>query len=198
MHGYGGYTWQAMRQLKILQREGYRIIALDFTYILRTHHPQTLIDLMDEVDTFMQQEKLITPDLIIVGISIGGLIGYNMLRRHEELTRLLVITGGNIALLPSKRSLEKRWKISREQLAEKWQEVNMYTPVGKLKNRHMIMMLSLRDKIIDPDEVTAEIDLQKPLNNIKLIRTKGGHYRTIITETVLRPKRVLQLIHELE
>lgn len=197
MHGYGGFTWQAKRQLKVLQGAGYSIIALDFTYVLRAHNPQELIDLMDEVDAFMQNEKLIDKELLIVGISLGGLVGYNMIRRHQELTKLLVITGGNISLLPTNKSLKKKWKITREQLADKWQEVNMYTPAGKLQGKHIIMMLPVRDKVINPDEVLDELELQKRYNNIKLQLTKGGHYRTVITNTIIKPRIILKLLKDL-
>ncbi|HUD05707.1 MAG TPA: alpha/beta hydrolase [Candidatus Saccharimonadales bacterium] len=197
MHGYGGFNWQAKRQLKVLREAGYSIIALDFTYVLRAHNPQELIDLMDEVDTFMQNEKLIDKELLIVGISLGGLVGYNMLRRHKELTKLLVITGGNISLLPSKKSLKKKWKITREQLADRWHEINMYTPAGRLKDKHIIMMLPVRDKVINPNEVLAELDIQKQYNNIKLLMTKGGHYRTVITSTIIKPRIILKLLKEL-
>lgn len=198
MLGHGGYTWQAKRQLKVLGQEGYRVIALDFTFTILSPNPQDLIDLMNEVDEFMQKEKLIFRNLLIIGISLGGLTGYNMLRRHKDLCRLLVITGGNIALLPSSRSLRNRWKLTREQLLEKWDNVNIFYPVGTLKDKHVIMLLPNRDKVINPNEVTSEIELHEPFNKIQLVRTKGGHFRTIITETVLRPKNILKYLHELE
>lgn len=198
MLGHGGYTWQAKRQLNVLKQEGYRVIALDFTFTILSSNPQDLIDLMNEVDEFMQKEKLIFRNLLIIGINLGGLIGYNMLRRHKDLCRLLVITVGNIALLPSSRSLRNRWKLTREQLLEKWDNVNIFYPVGTLKDKHVIMLLPNRDKVINPNEVTSEIELHKPFNKIQLVRTKGGHFRTIITETVLRPKNILKYLHELE
>lgn len=198
MHGYGGFTWQATRQLKILSKAGYDLIALDFHYILRSHNPDDLIGLMDEVDDFFKAEKLIRRDLVIVGISLGGLVGYNLMRRHTELTKLIIITGGDISHLPSKKSLQKHWKMTQKQLADRWKSVNMYTPYGEIKNRHVIMMLPVRDKMIDPKEVIGELKLHQPLNDIKLITTKGGHFRTIITETVLFPERILPLIQDLE
>jgi pimeloyl-ACP methyl ester carboxylesterase len=198
MHGYGGFIWQARRQLKVLKEDGYKIVALDFKLILRSHNPQDLIDLMDEVNALFVEEKLIDPNLIMVGISLGGLVGYNMIRRHAELTKLIVITGGNIALLPSDRSLNKKWKTTREQLTNKWERVNMATKVGLLKGKHIIMFLPLRDKLINPEEVVNEFDLHQDYNRVELIRTKGGHFRTIITQTILSPKKLLQLIDELE
>jgi len=198
MHGYGGYTWMASRQLNVLKNHGYKIIALDFILVLRKHDPQDLIDLMNEVDSFCLEEGLISPDILVVGISLGGLVGYNLMRRHEEVKRLLIITGGNIALLPTNRSLAKKWNITRQELEDKWQDVNMYSTPGSYQDRHIIMLLPKRDKLIDPNQVLDEIDLHRPYNNIKLIDTNGGHFRTIITETILRPNQPLKLIHELE
>ncbi len=198
MHGYGGYTWQAVRQLKVLKNAGYKIYALDFRKILNSHNPQELLELMDDVDEFLKNKGLINKELLLVGISIGGLVGYNMLRRHKELHKLLVITGGDVSLLPTKRSLKKNWKITRRELAEGWRPVNMYTPAGELKDKNIIMLLPSRDKIINPEEVAEEIKLQQNFNNVRLVRTSGGHYRTIITETILKPKGVLKYLHELE
>ena len=56
MHGYGGHIWQAKRHLKVLQKAGYRILAMDFSYRLGTYNPQHLLDLMDEVDELVQKK----------------------------------------------------------------------------------------------------------------------------------------------
>ena len=198
MHGYGGYSWMAARQLSVLERAGYEILALDFVDILRAHDPQDLVSLMDEVAQLFQDEGLIHPGTLIVGISLGGLVGYNLLRRYPELDKLLVITGGDISRLPWKRTLRKRWKLTRSELARRWEGVNMYTPVGQIRDKRMIMFLPLRDKLIDPEEVTAEIAKQGQLNDIKLIRTPGGHFQTIISQTVISPAKILPLLRELE
>lgn len=198
MHGYGGYTWQASRQLKVLKKAGYKVYALDFKKILNSYNPKELLELMDEVDTFLIENSLINKDLLLVGISIGGLAGYNMIRRHKELDKLLAITGGNVSLLPTDRSLKKNWKMTRSQLAKEWRTVNMYTSPGTMNNKRVIMMLPLRDKIIDPEQVSKEVRLQQKFNKITLVRTRGGHYRTIIRETILKPKSILRYLHELE
>ncbi len=198
MHGHGGRTWQAKRQLKVLQTAGYSVIALDFNFTITSPDPQHLISLVDEVDNFISQHELLKDGLIIVGISLGGLIGYNMVRRHNQLKRLLVITGGNIALLTSNRSLQKKWLLTRNQLQQTWQNVNIFYPVGSLTNKRVIMLLPIRDKVINPNEVSAEISLHEPYNTIRLVRTKGGHFRTIITQTVIRPRGILFHLHELE
>jgi pimeloyl-ACP methyl ester carboxylesterase len=198
MHGYGGHVWQAKRHLDLLKNQGYRIIALDFSYRLSSYNPQDLLDLMDEVDNLMKAEKLLNKNTIIVGISLGGLAGLNMVRRHSELNKLLCITGGDISRLPSKESLAKKWQLTRDEIGEKWSSVNMYTKAGLIKDKHIIMMLPVRDKVIDPDEVRDEIALQQKYNEIVLVHTRGGHFRTIITETVLFPRRSLKLIKQLE
>lgn len=198
MQGYGGYTWQAKRQINILKKSGYNVIALDFERVLNMHDPSHLIQLVDEVDDYLMSNNYINKDLIIVGVSLGGLIGYNMLRRHKELSRLVVITGGNIALLPSRRALKKKWGISRKELEAEWRDVNMYTPRGKLKNKRIVMMLPERDKVIDPEEVLEEVELQSEHNDIELIRTSGGHIRTILSKTVKNPRSILPIIKLLE
>ncbi len=198
MHGYGGYTWQASRQLKVLRNAGYKVYALDFKKILNSHNPKELLELMDEVDEFLEEKHLISEELLLVGISIGGLAGYNMIRRHKELNKLLAITGGNVSLLPTNKSLKTDWNMTRDQLAKAWQSVNMYTPPGEMNDKRVIMMLPLRDKIINPEEVVEEVELQGQYNNVTLIRTRGGHYRTIITETIVKPKSILKYLKELE
>ena len=197
MHGYGGYLWQAKRHLSVLKKAGYRIFALDFSYRLSTHNPQDLIDLMDEVDELLISKGLVKENTLIIGISLGGLVGLNLLRRHNELNKLLAITGGDITHLPSKRSLRKNWGLTRKELSDRWADVNMYNKPGVFQNKHMIMMLPVRDKVIDPDEVKREVESQKKLNDIHLINTRGGHFRTIITETIFFPKRNLKLFERI-
>lgn len=197
MHGYGGRLWQAKRHLSVLRKAGYKILALDFSYRLDTFNPQDLIDLIDEVDGLLKTKGLIKQSTLIIGISLGGLVGLNLLRRHVELDKLLAITGGDITHLPSKRSLKNNWKLTRKELSVRWSGVNMYSKQDEFCNKHMIMMLPVRDKIIDPQEVKTELEIQKNFNNIHLVSTRGGHLRTIITETIIFPKRNLKLFERI-
>ena len=73
----------------------------------------------------------------------------------------------------------------------------MYTKPGDLRDKHITMMLPIRDKVIDPDEVMEEIKLQQQYNDIKLIITKGGHFRTIIAQTILFPRKNLKIFEEI-
>src|SRR5258708_976396 len=129
MLGYGGYIWQAERHLRLLKTKGYSIVAIDFVQILRFKNSQPLIDLIDETAKIMEDEKLISKDTLLVGISLGGLVGFNLIKRYSELNKLLVITGGDITHLPTKHSLQKDWKLSKDELSKLWADVNIYTRV---------------------------------------------------------------------
>lgn len=197
MHGYGGFTWEAKRHLKLLQQKGFGILALDFTDILKGHSPTGLIELMDEVDELIQKEGLITNQTTIIGISLGGLVGFNMIKRHKELTKLFIITGGDMTHIPRKKALATKWKLTCEELSAAWRDVNIYSPVGSIRNKHIVMLLPKRDKLIDPNEVIREIDKHSKHNNVELIRTNGGHFRTIISETIIWPRKSLDIINKL-
>lgn len=198
MLGYGGRMWQAKRHFDLLRDQGYTIVAMDFVDILKSGNPGDLVALMDEADDLLQSGGLIGPDTIMVGVSLGGLVGFNMTKRHPVLNKLLVITGGDMTHIPTQRALKNLWKLTQPELAALWQNVNIYSPIGAVQGRHIRMVLPKRDKIIDPDEVVREFDRHAGLNDFQLIRTNGGHFRTIITETILRPRSSLALIRELE
>jgi pimeloyl-ACP methyl ester carboxylesterase len=193
--GYGGSIWHSKRHLRMLKNEGYTLLAMDFRDVLKNRDPQDLISVMDEVDKVLQSQGLVAPNTIILGVSMGGLIGFNMLRRHKELNKLLIITGGNMALIP--KSYKQKWPISYAELEKIWEKVNIYTPPGTVKDKRITMVLPSRDKMIDPNEVTDELKRLALYNSVKVVRPKGGHFRTIITETILRPKKSLPLVTEL-
>lgn len=198
LHAHSGRTWLSKRQINLLRNHGFTIIALDFNFSIKNHRVKDLTELMDEVDSFLQNEKLIREELIIIGLSLGGLVGYNMLRRHALLKKLIVITGGNIALLPSKNDLKNNWKMTRAQLEEEWKEVNMFTPLGALVDKNIMMLLPLRDRVINPNEVLDEIEKQTKFNNMIIVRTKGGHFRTVFTQIIFQPKKILSYIKTIE
>jgi pimeloyl-ACP methyl ester carboxylesterase len=193
--GYGGAIWHSKRHLKLLSSEGYSLLVMDFRDVLKNRDPQDLITLMDEVEDVLAQRNLIASTTLIVGVSMGGLVGFNMIKRHKELKKLLVITGGNMALIP--KSFRQKWPVSYKQLEDIWADVNIYTPEGMVKDKFMTMVLPSRDRMIDPNQVLGEIHMLAKHNTVKLLRPKGGHFRTIITETMLRPTKSLGLITEL-
>ncbi len=193
--GYGGSIWHSRRHLNVLKNEGYTLCVMDFRDVLKNRDPQDLLTVMDEVDAVLQERKLILPNTIIVGVSMGGLIGFNMIKRHQSLNKLLVITGGNMALIP--KSYKQKWPVNYAELEKMWEGVNIYTPMGAVTGKYITMVLPSRDRMIDPNEVSDELDKLAVHNSVKVIRPKGGHFRTIITETVLRPKKSLHLITEL-
>ncbi len=195
MLGYGGAIWHSKRHINLLKNEGYELLVMDFRDVLKNRDPQDLISVMDEVDNVLQERKLIVKTTLIVGVSMGGLIGFNMIKRHKELDKLLVITGGNMALIP--KSYKQKWPISYAELDKVWEGVNIYTPPGSVRGKSITMVLPSRDKMINPNEVADELRRLAKYNKVTVIRPSGGHFRTIITETVLRPKKSLGLITEL-
>ena len=198
MLGYGGRIWQAKRHIRILLNEGYQVITLDFIDILKNHDPQDLISLMDEVSKYLKEKDLISKETILLGVSLGGLVGYNLIRKHKELNKLLVITGGDMTHIPSKRALKNKWKITHSKLSQVWNQVNIYTEPSMMKNKHVVMLLPKRDRVINPSQVRHEIAKHTTANDFTLVSTNGGHFRTIITETILLPKRSLKYIKQLE
>jgi pimeloyl-ACP methyl ester carboxylesterase len=197
MLGYGGYAWQSKRHLKVLCDQGYALLVLDFRDVLKRRNPQDLVTLMAEVSALLRRAGLLNKNTVLLGVSLGGLVGYNMIRKHPELNKLLVITGGDMTHIPSPRLLRRYWHLSRDELAQKWQGVNIYTPVGAMQHKHVIMLLPERDRVIDPQEVADEIARHAHLNDFTIIPTRGGHFRTIITETIVAPRRRLGLIDRL-
>ena len=197
MLGYRGRMWQAKRHLKVLQSAGYSLFVMDFVDILKRREPSDLVNLMDEVSAVLKEKNLIVADTLLVGVSLGGLVGYNLIRRHAQLNKLFVITGGDMTHIPSPKSLEKHWKLSREQLAKQWEDVNIYTPVGQMRSKHIVMLLPTRDRMINPVEVATEIAKHTSFNDFTVLNTHGGHFRTIITQTITSPKKSLQFIKRL-
>jgi pimeloyl-ACP methyl ester carboxylesterase len=197
MLGYGGRIWQAKRHLNLLKSRGYKLLAMDFVDVLRQRNAQDLVGLMDEVSGLLEKEGLVSRQTILVGVSLGGLVGYNLIRKYPQLDKLLVITGGDMTHIPTARSLKKHWRLSRAELAARWKDVNIYTPVGNMRNRHVVMLLPKRDMMIDPDEVAREIAKHTHLNDFTIVPTNGGHFRTIITETIISPRKSLPYIERL-
>lgn len=201
MMGYGGYLWQSKRQIALFKKSGYNIIAMDFVDVLKRKNPNDLLTLMDNVSEVLSEHKAIAADTILFGVSLGGLVGYNMIKRYSALNKLIVITGGDMthipAKIPIKRSLVKHWGLTREQLAESWKDVNIYSEIGKVKGKNIIMILPSRDKVINPQEVSDELNRHRLYNNINLISRSGGHFRTIISETIIKPNNGLALVKQL-
>lgn len=195
MLGYGGHIWHSKRHLKLLLKKGFTIYALDFRDVLRRRNPQDLLTLMDEVDELLQKKHLINKMTLMLGVSMGGLVGFNMLKRHEELKTLLVITGGNMALIP--KYYRQKWPVSYDELAELWAPVNIYTKPGEVKNKYIAMALPSRDQVINPVEVADELKMLSAHNTVRILRPKGGHFRTIVTQTMLRPQKSLPIIQEM-
>lgn len=177
------------------------MLALDFhKSVLKSGDLRFLPELVDEVVGFAEGKARATKQpVLLVGISLGSLLALNILRRSELFHAGVLITGGDIAKIAQKL-YPQQYPQSYATLAKAWQDVNMYTPPAQLKGKHILFVLHLSDKMIDPKDAYQEIERQqKAGNDMQLVeRTKYDHIGTIITETVLLPKRTLGYIQQIQ
>jgi pimeloyl-ACP methyl ester carboxylesterase len=200
--GFGGAIWQTRLLTKQLNKAGYDVLALDFSSeVLSKGDPKLLINLTEEVVAFAEQEaKQVKQSVLLVGISLGALMALNILRRSDLYTDAVMITGGDIAKVAHNIYGNKTWPQSYDELAEIWQNVNMYSPPKNLRGKRMLFVLPARDKLIDTQDVITEINIQNNAGNMLLLVTRKpfGHVGTIIQETILFPKRTLAYIKMLQ
>lgn len=196
MHGYGCRLWQAVRLLSMLQKEGYEVLAIDLKKIFENTEPEALGQMMDETEPYVADFLADTKEFIFVGVSIGALTLYNLMKRNPNYKNLLAITGGDIRHLPERAFLRKKWShVPKDEIDKHWEHLNMYDTMLQLKDKKMYMLLPKRDKVIDPEVV---VELSKDLatrNQIELVITNGGHYHTGLAYTVFQPKQVLKIMH---
>lgn len=200
--GFGGSIWQTKRLTGVLRRAGYQVIAMDFPEaVLSQGDPKLLPALADEVVAFAESEanKADKP-ILLVGISLGALVAVNILRRSKLFNEAVLITGGDIVTVAQHIYGPRVWPQSYEELAKLWQGVNMYTDPAKLVGKRMLFVLPAKDKLIDTDTVRREVQAQNEAGNklIMIERHTFGHVGTIIEETILFPKRILNYIRQVE
>lgn len=202
MCGFGGSIWQTRRLVSVLTRAGYNVTALDFTKDALSMGDVTLLPaLVDEVAQFAENEARNTDQkILLVGISLGSLLALNLLRRLDSFNRAVMITGGNIVTVAQHIFGHNVWPQSHEELSVAWTNVNMFSNPADLANKHALFVLPTKDRLIDPEEVIAEVDRQNAVgNHIALVkRNRLGHIGTIFIETVVFPKRVLGYIQTVE
>ncbi len=200
--GFFGAVWQTKRLITLLNKKGYDVTALDFRVdVLKRGDPRLLPELVDEVVAFAENEARKTEDkILLVGISLGALLSLNIVRRSPLYDHAVLITGGDIVKVAQKIYGTKAWPQSYETLARTWSDVNMYTEPKLLSGKRLIFVLPARDKLIDTTDVLKEVNRQLAAGNQLVLVQRGmfGHVGTIIAETVLFPKRVLQYIKSVE
>jgi esterase/lipase len=200
--GFGGKIWQTKRLINLLIKNGYNIRAVDYTTdVLTKGDPQMLVDLVKEMHIeAVRFKKKVKRSVLLIGISLGGLISVNIIRRDKQFSQAVIITGGDIVKCAIRSQGTKVWPQTYEELANLWKSVNMYSDPTTLKHISSVMVLPIADQLIDPDDVRKEIALQKAAGNrMQLLeRSIFGHVGTIIVETVLFPKRILRYIEMLK
>ncbi len=199
--GFRGKIWQTKRLVNLLLKNGYTVRAVDYTTdALTKGDPQLLIDLVDElhVEALRFKEEVKQP-VLLLGISMGALASLNIIRRDKRFSQAVLITGGDIVKV-AHRLQKEVWPQTYDELSEIWKSVNMYTDPKKLVHTKSVMILPIKDRYIDPDDVHKEIALQrKEGNDMQLIeRHSFGHIGTIVEETILFPERILRYISMLD
>ncbi|HEY1835605.1 MAG TPA: alpha/beta hydrolase [Candidatus Saccharimonadales bacterium] len=199
--GFGGAIWQTKRLITTLNRAGYDVTALDFSKkVLNSGDPKLLLELVDEVVAFVEDEAQKTEEkILLIGISLGSLLTLNVLRRSKLYATGIGITGGNIVDVAQNIYGSKVWPQTHAELSELWKGVNIHTDPKRLAGKRMLFVLPTKDKLIDTREVLAEIKLQAKNGNIIELVERGsfGHVGTIIEETILFPGRVKGYIDRL-
>ncbi len=200
--GFGGSIWQTQRLLRVLRGAGYDVMAMDFPKeVLSKGDPQLLLDLMDEVVRFADTEaKKLGKPVLLVGISLGALVSLNVLRRSKSFDKGILITGGDIVKVAHNIYGRKVWPGTYDDLAGTWKTLNMYSDPRELREKRILFVLPSRDKLIDPTDVHQETKIQNEAGNTLILveRHSFGHIGTIIEETILFPKRILNYIRQVE
>jgi len=200
--GLYGSVWQTRRLINVLLRAGYHVTALDFSkQAISSGNPQLLPNLVQDVLRFAEDEvRKASKPILLVGISLGALLSLNILRSSPNFNKAVCITGGDIVTVAQRFYGRKRWPQSHAELSGLWQEVNMYTEPAHLKRKRLLFVLPTRDKLIDPQVVRREAQKQRAAGNELLLKERRhfGHIMTIVVETIVFPKRILDYIAEVE
>ena len=200
--GFGGAVWQTKRLRTVLNRAGYNVTALDFSKrVLSKGDPTLLPKLVEEVVIFAEEEAKKTDEkILLIGISLGSLLSLNIFRRTKAFDKAIMITGGNIVTVAQNIYGDKVWPQGNQELSEAWKDLNIFTDPKLLSGKHALFVLPTKDTLIDTSEVVSEIETQLNAgNNVLLVkRNSFGHIGTIIEETILFPRRILDYIEKVE
>lgn len=195
MCGLWGSVWQMRRLIRTLNNAGYDVTALAFTNkIITSGDPQLMIDLVDQVVDFADKlARENTQPVELVGVSFGALLALNIVRRLPAYKRGVLITGGDIAKIVH-WFVPWKWRMPYSELANVWQELNMYSEPSELRGKHLLFVLHSKGRMIDPSDAIREIAKHRQAGNQVIVveRHRFGHIGTIVEETILRPARVLE------
>ncbi|MBE5817571.1 MAG: alpha/beta hydrolase [Clostridiales bacterium] len=98
-HGFGGGHTAYMREIELLCRQGYRVLAYDHTGCMESEGSgtvglcQSLADLDFCIRAIKADEELSKSDISVVGHSWGGYSCMNISAFHPEISRIVVISG---------------------------------------------------------------------------------------------------------
>ena len=114
VHGFASErnaNWKATGWIQALAAEGYRVVALDCRGHGQSGKPHESAayreDRMgdDVVDVMAHAD---VPEAHLMGYSMGGMISLNLLRRHPERFRSVVISGVGDTALTTRRPMDQR------------------------------------------------------------------------------------------
>ena len=195
--GHGGKVWQTKRLVRTLRGDGYAVEVIDhIPDTLSNGDPLMLPGLIEEVyGLAVALRERVKQPILIVGFSLGALIATNIVRRDKKFEKAVLITGGDIAKAVLRLPTKDQWVQSYEELAEMWKPVNMYSEPGSLDHASIVMILPVRDQLIDPEDVRVEAKKHKKF--ILIEPRHFAHAGTVVDETILRPKRILKYIQML-
>ncbi len=195
MCGLWGSIWQMRLLIRALNKAGYDVTALDFSSkIITSGNPQDMIQLVHEVVDFADNlQKTEKRPIELVGVSFGALLSLNIVRRLPAYKRSVLVTGGDIAKI-IQWFVPWKWKMPYAELATEWKNLNMYSEPSELAGKELLFVLHHKGRMIDPGDAVTEIRKHTEAgNHITVIeRQRFGHIGTIVEETIINPKRVLQ------
>src|SRR3984957_2226432 len=180
--GFIGKIWQMKRLINLLNKNGYNVRAIDYTTdVLTKGNPQMFLDLVNEVHhEAIRLKKEVHQQILLIGMSMGALISYYIIRHDERFPKAMMITRGDMAKAVRRSQGRKTWPQNYKELANFWKAINLYSDPKKHKKFSGVMVLPIAGKLIDPDDVRNEIKIQnKAGNHVHLIERRFfGHIET--------------------
>lgn len=98
-HGFGGGHQSYMKEIELLCRHGYLILAYDHTGCMESGGEtpnglaQSLCDLNDCINSVKEDGRLSELDISVIGHSWGGYACLNIAALHPEVSHIVVISG---------------------------------------------------------------------------------------------------------
>lgn len=98
-HGFGGGHRSYMKEIELLCRQGYLVLAYDHTGCMESGGKtpnglaQSLCDLNDCINSVKKDSRLSGLDISVIGHSWGGYACLNIAALHPEVSHIVVISG---------------------------------------------------------------------------------------------------------